>query len=498
MSSPSGYFFCMYIVLWIAVSLAVGFYICQPVMDPDLWWHIVVGRWILAHGYPPSFDYWNLFANGKPWVAYSWSNEIIYAFTELKFGIEGLAVLKLLLAALLSVSLFWTFSKVAKDWFFGALLGIFATTACHNHFVLRPQSFIWILFAYLIYLITIADREGWDRRKLIVLFVIFSLWANTHITTIIGLGTLFLWNLNSFNLRKIALPLVVAFLGTLATPYFGKEWIIFFTKSSHPLQLTSIAEFSPASIMQFATGFLLISITALLCFVHKKPAQIGFGRTVFLAGLTLSALGVVKFLPMAVIAICFSIADFWASSENSKQDLGSFAEGLVRFREFVATIPKEGLCFVFLVIAFINVLDVIRTPLDLTKTPKNSVDFIIEKQLPDPILNEFGRGGYLIYRFSQLNGNPTKLVAIDGRTNVVPHDVMTKFMNAFTGKANWHEYLDLVNPQTILWRNDSPLISILKNGNEWCRIYQEGSDEFGYSVLVKNSWVAKHKDFKCN
>ncbi|MEZ4754688.1 MAG: hypothetical protein R3A13_10350 [Bdellovibrionota bacterium] len=483
-------------VLWISVALALGLYICQPIMDPDLWWHIVVGRWILDRGYVPTSEHWNMFAVGKPWVAYSWSNEVVYAFTESLYGIKGLACLKLLLGILLSISLFWTLSKVAKDWFFGAILGIFAVAACHSHFVLRPQTFVWVLFSYLLYYLIISQREGWTTGRLIGLFVVFSLWANSHITTVIGIATLATWNFSSLNLRKIALPLAVAFLGTLATPYFGTEWLIFLGKTSHPLEHVAIAEFGSASILQFASGFLLMGIAALLLFIHEKPAWMNLGRAALLLVLCIASLAVIKFLPMAVIAICFALAEYWASSEGGK-NLGGFAEGIEKLRSLVDWLPKQGLAFVFIAIAVINFVGVIREPLDHSLVPKEAVDFIETNKLAAPILNDFGRGGYLMYRFSDPQGNPSQLVAIDGRTNVVPHDVMKKFMQAFQGKSNWHEYFDLVKPETVLWRNDSPLVAILENGSQWCRVYKDGTEKIGFSVFLKVKQVNSNKSLSC-
>ncbi|MCB0321329.1 MAG: hypothetical protein KDD60_10430, partial [Bdellovibrionales bacterium] len=62
-------------ILWALVCVSVGLYITQPVLDPDLWWHIAIGRWILEHGTIPVTEHWNFFALGKPFRAYSWSFE---------------------------------------------------------------------------------------------------------------------------------------------------------------------------------------------------------------------------------------------------------------------------------------------------------------------------------------------------------------------------------------------------------------------------------------
>ena len=72
----------MRIVLWLSALIAVGLYIAGPLVDPDLWWHITAGRWMIAHGEVPTVDYWNMFGVGKPWRAYSWSVEVIFAAVE--------------------------------------------------------------------------------------------------------------------------------------------------------------------------------------------------------------------------------------------------------------------------------------------------------------------------------------------------------------------------------------------------------------------------------
>ena len=50
---------------------------------------------------------------------------------------------------------------------------------------------------------------------------------------------------------------VSALLGTLVTPYFGAEWIVFFSKTSHPLLHSEIIEFGPATILDAPVGMLL-------------------------------------------------------------------------------------------------------------------------------------------------------------------------------------------------------------------------------------------------
>ncbi len=55
----------------------VLFYIIAPlqamfhIIDPDIWWHLRTGQWVLAHGTVPATDLFSSYGMGKTWIAYS-------------------------------------------------------------------------------------------------------------------------------------------------------------------------------------------------------------------------------------------------------------------------------------------------------------------------------------------------------------------------------------------------------------------------------------------
>ena len=55
--------------------------------DPDTYWHIVVGQWILAHGFPHADPFSFTFA-GKPWIAKEWLSQLLY-FGAFHGGMAG-------------------------------------------------------------------------------------------------------------------------------------------------------------------------------------------------------------------------------------------------------------------------------------------------------------------------------------------------------------------------------------------------------------------------
>jgi hypothetical protein len=116
--------------------------------------------------------------------------------------------------------------------------------------------------------------------------------------------------------------------------------------------------------------------------------------------------------------------------------------------------------------------------------PKAAVDFIQKHRLNAPILNEFTAGGYLMYRFSTLEGEPLLKVPIDGRTNVNSPIIWKMFDEAFAGRANWNQYIEKVNPATILWRQGSPLTSLLELSPQWCRVFSASDNPSDYTVFI--------------
>lgn len=480
-------------IIWIAVLLLVGAYVTGPILDPDIWWHITVGRWILAHYWVPTTDYWNTFSIGQPWVAYSWSSEILYALIEKLFGIRGLLSLKLALAMLLTFSLFYTLGKISRSWSFGAMFGTFAAAATFNHLTLRPQLVVWILLVWLLYLLELLITKKKIDSLIITIGGLMVIWANNHITTALGLLTIACWLYGRVPRRLLMKLLGISFVATLVTPYLGQEWLVFLLKSGHPLGHQAIAEFSPAQLLHHSTAFLVIIAAILFLFVQETMSKNDLPRIGLCVLFSLMGIAAVKFLPFAVITITFQIASMWGRERRPEKTFGHFGEGLLHFEKLINRAPRDGLAFICLCIAVVEVWGLYSAPINESVVPRHAVDFIVEKRLAGPIMNEFGQGGYLIYRFSDSTGKPRELVSIDGRTNVNPPEIWEQYLKSYRGLPGWDEYLRSVKPETILWRTESPLTSILLEVEDWCRVFASGSAEHGYSVFVKRRYFEEHQ-----
>ena len=485
-------------LIWFLAAVTVGVYITRPISDPDLWWHITVGKWILAHRQIPAVDHWTLFSAGLPWRAYSWSNELVYALFERGLGLNGVLLLHFCLGAALALSFFYCFGRLAADRFFGAFLGLIVTCACVEHFSLRPQTFTWILLVWLLFIADRVVRERLQWRTALGAALIMCLWANSHITTALGIVTAAAWSFRRDHPRDAVVLAGVCFAGTLCTPYLGGEWLTFFSKADHPLAFTTIREFGPATILNYSTGFAVLLLCLLVAFWQKLPSAVGPLRGVYACLMFIGGLAVIKFLPDASILLAALIAVVWRVHREGRAELGPAAEGFERLRALIEKLEGQGLAFLLLCLIIVSASRTVASGIDTANVPVDAVAFIKDHDLPHPILNDFNEGGYLMYAFSEPDGTTAHPVVIDGRTNLISKDLWADYVEANVGGEGWERFLNRVHPETILWENESPLTTILEVQGRWCRVFRSGGKgRRGFSVFLPRE-TADSKGLACS
>lgn len=469
------------------LAFSCAIYICGSIVDPDLWWHITVGKWIIANFNIPSVDIWNTYHQGHSWLSYSWLAETLFAFFELKYGLLGLGILKLVLALLFCFISFITISSIAKDKILGSVIALVSCIACFSHFELRPQTFTWIFLTLILYSLT---RENLDiKKKALWIFVLMMLWANTHISSIIGLIAIYFFSLENKLWSKEAFFLTfVGLAATFATPYFGAQWFTLLEKSFHPFTFIFIREFQPVSLYQAEAGISLLLIVVLVLMIVDKPSTISSFKFCLAVGFTLLAWTIQKFMPFALIVLGFELAMVtgylikFSHSEINSLFVKAILSVSQKIRES-SFISITIFITILISSSLISLTRFLENPVNKKYIPEAAVDYIQSAHLPSPLLNSFDTGGYLIYRFSDSSGIPTQTVAIDGRTNVTPPEILRDFIATYRGENNWQDLLKRISPKTILWEASSPFTSLLRENTNWCEIRYPISEASSRYVL---------------
>lgn len=483
---------------WVSTVVFIATLLCKPIADPDIWWHLNVGRWIVANREVPNVDYWNMFAVGYPWRAYSWSNEVLYAVIYSLWGDVGLASAQLLLAGALVVILALVLGRFADNMFIGLLLAFLSSVGISPLFSLRPQTTVWILFVFVLFIAENCRRGDSPKRgQLVSMFLIGIAWANSHLSAILGLFAATIWPISSptllRDLRLKVLPLGLAFLfGTLISPYLGGEWLTLFHKSDHVFLFRSIDEFAPGDLTRAPTEGLLLLIALLISLCLSSSGRLPHLGGVLVAICTSVAAGLaLKFTAFGLISVAALIAIFFgdlvAPNKHEQCERNKIFEGVLALNRRVLGLESQTLgavVFFIGVLSFVNLRLLLGKPVNYDAVPKVALDMIDQNGLAHPVLNEFGTGGYLQFRWSSERGEPRHTVAIDGRTNVNPKEIWDAYMSAYWGREDWRGYLDKVKARTVVWRRGRPLFALLVEDPKWCLVFERGKDVDSFVVFV--------------
>ncbi|PZR82411.1 MAG: hypothetical protein DLM65_03935 [Candidatus Aeolococcus gillhamiae] len=158
----------------------------QPFRDSDVWWHLAVGHYILAHGIP-SVEPFSFLHAAHPWVGQQWLYEVgLVRLVDL--GGPGLASLVMGVvasAALLIAALSIPAERRPAGPVMAAALLLSALVAAQ---LLGVRGQVISLFgAALVLHLVMRWRRG-STRVLLALPVVFAVWANLHAGFVIGLG----------------------------------------------------------------------------------------------------------------------------------------------------------------------------------------------------------------------------------------------------------------------------------------------------------------------
>ena len=115
---------------------------------------------------------------------------------------------------------------------------------------------------------------------------------------------------------------------------------------------------------------------------------------------------------------------------------------------------------------------------DPNRFPEKAIDALVESGLPEGnMLNEFGWGGYLLYRLW-----PERQVFIDGQTDFYGEDLTYTHKQAVDGQGEWQAVLDEYRVAWVILPPERTLGKLLALSPDWERIY---SDETA-SVWVRH------------
>src|SRR5262245_12309244 len=253
-----------------------------PIDDPDVWWRLRTGQWIIENHSPPARDYFSTLAMGKPWIEYSWLSEVLIYMTYALLGLLGVVYFVLAMALLIAAAAHLLVRRcglplAAEIGLVGAALG-----AMKPLMTPRPWLFTILLFCIELFIIDRARHSG-KPRLLWTLPLLFVLWANLHIQFIYGLAVLglllaeavivFLFQRRGIRVEvptlsagHLTMVLLACIAATFATPYSYLLYVQIAEYIGQTSVFLNIAELHP-NYFRSPDSWLILLLTVATAFI---------------------------------------------------------------------------------------------------------------------------------------------------------------------------------------------------------------------------------------
>jgi len=443
--------------------------------DPDIFWHIRLGNWMLQNGRFPTVDQFSYTAFGKAWFATDWLPELafasLYRVGEWRAVTEIVAVTCALISGVLSLYLA---SKLRLSVALGLTAIIVALIS--PHFLARPVIFSYLLLAvWIVLILEIEDRNDWARRQAFALIPIMLLWANVHGSFTFGLAVFYLFLSGSvFNaclerdlqkLRRLLVLLAGVTIAAFTTPN-GPLSALRTVQLMNIPALENIIEWHAPDFQKDRLH--LLSIVGLFGIVAYFGIRLRGPRLLTLLLVTTLALehrrGLGLFALLAPLLIVRPISSSipWLAVQDHKLDpVARFANqhSLLVAIACAAIVGTTG-------IATWTMSSRIEPPARLT--PEKAISAARLAGFKDNVFNSYEFGGYLIFK-----GIPT---FIDGRFELYGNQFLRRYFDAMA-LTNADEAIQFLKQYDVHWallRPNEPIAFILK-ANGWIQFYGDDS-----------------------
>ena len=135
------------------------------VVDPDIWWHMATGRWILQHHALPVNDPFSMYGATRPWLVYSWAFDLGVQTLFARFGLVGIFLLQVAVHVLVAAALYHLVKSLLPD--FWRALALTAVSLYAISFIYAPRpGMATVLFTILELGILLAVRRGESPKRL--------------------------------------------------------------------------------------------------------------------------------------------------------------------------------------------------------------------------------------------------------------------------------------------------------------------------------------------
>jgi hypothetical protein len=463
-------------VLIVVLALFVA-----PEQDPDFWWHLRIGQWMVDNGRLPSMDIFTFTVPDHVWTDHEYLTEILMwrIYSSL-----GLGVLIILFGLLTWVGFWLMYLQVRRQPFVFVGLGL-AIGAIAGAPIWGPRAQMITFALSCLELYWIHGYMTGRSRALNFFPLVMVLWANLHGGWVIGfvwlgiaLATeLFMWAWEQDNpahrmhVRRLAVIAGASVLAVAATPHFLSLYPYpFQTEGSIAQQKLIVEWFSPDFHQVYLRPFEAMVFLLIAGFALRRPTLYEFLLTAAALFLALQSVRNVALFVAATTPVLITT-------------YGTWWKGFVAERKWTFSLPPRPLfatvtAIVLVVIVGATALRVgsevspaRQQQLDAASYPIGAADWLAaHPDVGTRMYNQYGWGGYLAYRFY---GQPNRRVFIFGEAALMGDPLLNQYEDVQTLRPDWQQILDRYGVDYIVYNKGEALANVLADEPDWKLVYQD-------------------------
>jgi hypothetical protein len=476
------------VVVFMLVIFAAA---ARPIKDPDFYWHLKTGQYLLETRSIPSVDIFSFVKFGSEWVTHEWMSELFMYSVFKVFGYLGLIVLfSGIITATFSIA-YRRCQQVAPHPYVAGFALILGAAATIPTWGVRPQMFS-MLFASIFVMVLGNYCRNVRTRAIWLLVPLTVLWVNMHAGFAMGVALIVLTIMSLLTdglllpgtsikkewprVRSLCLLLAACIGAVCLNPSGARMYSYpFETLTSHAM-MQYIQEWKSPDFhepMFQALALLFLATFSALALSGKRPRP---GQLLVLVVTALATLRSSRNVPFfALVAIPLLAEHSWQWVIT--QPWGQWLTKPERRETGSAAALKIVLNILLLLITPLTVI-AIRVGNSVANQqateaglyPAAAADFIAKEKPPQPIFNEYVWGGYLIWRLY-----PEYRVNMDGRADVYGDALVEEFLAVHDGEPKWREALDRQGIRTVLVKPDVPLASLLREDSAWQKVFEDNA-----------------------
>ena len=458
------------------------------ITDPDFWWHLRTGQFIVETRTIPHADVFSHTALGREWVTHEWLAEaLMFAL----YGLAGWAGLVAAFAAVMTAAFWVSYRRCARaaphPYVAGSaiLLGALATGPIWG---VRPQMLSFLFTS--VYVAVLGDYVREERRTIPWWLVpLMLVWVNVHGGFALGLALVALTMIGVVLdglLRREAVkglwrrlrPLCVLLAACALVVPLNPSGLRLFsypleTLNSHAMHRYIDEWLTPNFHLLTAHGFAAL-LFATFAALALSPKRARAGEIFLLCVAAYGALRAWRNIPFfALVAMPMLAEHAWAFCASQswgrwllapeRREVGAHAATTLALNAALLVCLPTGL-------ALARVVRVVeqQPASEAEQYPAAAVEFLRGQEQAGPIYNYYGWGGYLIWKLY-----PQRPVYIDGRADVYGDAFVEEYLRAEGGGRDWRALLERDGVRTVMIGPDVPLASLLREDGGWRVGYED-------------------------